>query len=113
MTKIINFDQLAKEPIVTLVIDGQKHDMVEATVETFIENMKAVQSLGLNADPVAEIEVGIGIITRAFPTLTEKQIRSWTLSQIQSLSELARGANGEVVTDNEEAAASGNDQTAN
>ncbi|MGV1754830.1 hypothetical protein [Agrobacterium sp. CG674] len=116
MTKIINFDSLVKEPLVIVVIDGVKHPMAEATVETFIQNMKAVEALGLDASPIAEIEVGVGIITRAFPTLTEDQVRKWTLSQIQNLSEIARGVNGEVVsTDEQEVAdanASGNVQPA-
>lgn len=116
MTKIINFDSLKKEPLVIIEIDGVKHPMVEATVETFLENMKAIEDLGLDASPRAEIEVGIGIITRAFPSLKEGQIRKWTLSQIQQLSEIARGVNGEIVTTDEDEAkkaeTSGNDRTA-
>lgn len=113
MTKIINFDSLKKEPLVIIEIDGVKHPMVEATVETFLENMKAIEDLGINASPRAEIEVGIGIITRAFPSLKEEQVRKWTLSQIQQLSEIARGVNGEIVTTDEKEAASGNVPTAN
>lgn len=104
MTKIINFESLKKEPLVIIEIDGVKHPMQEATVETFLENMKAIEDLGIDANPRQEIEVGVGIIARAFPTLQESDIRKWTLSQIQQLSEIARGVNGEIVTSDEEVA---------
>lgn len=116
-TKIINIGELKKEPLVTIVTeDGKKHSMVTASVETFIENMSAIEELGLNASPVKELEVIVGIVARAFPTLTEKEIRSWPIDVIQQLADTARGVNGEVATTDEAAAkeadASGNAPTA-
>lgn len=116
MTKIVNLDELRKPTPVVIIVDGKRHQMQPATVETFLENMKAIEELGVNATPSQEIEVMIGIITRGFPDLKEKQIRSWTLDQLRALSELARGANDEIVSDDEkeitEAAKSGNVQKA-
>lgn len=117
MTKIINLDTLKREPLVSIVVDGKRHDMQDATVETFIENMTALQNMSMNASPIEEIEVVLGIVLRAFPTLTDKQIRSWPLDTIRQLSEVARGVNGEVATTDAEQAAesakTGNDQAAN
>lgn len=116
MTKIINFDDLKKPAPVAIVIDGKKHDMKVASVDTFIANLKAIEGLGVAASPIQEIEVIVGIVHRAFPTLSEKQIRSWEITTIQALSDIARGVSGELVTDDkdaaEEAKASGNDQAA-
>lgn len=116
MTKIINLDSLASEPLVAITIGGKRHEMRTATVNTFIENMKAIESLGLNASPVKEVEVIVGIVARSFPTLTEDEIRNWPLDMIQKLSEIARGAGGEFVTNDadkaKEADKTGNVQSA-
>lgn len=117
MTKIINFDEIQKPAAVAIVYKGKRHEMVDATVDSFLTNMKAVDSLGLDASPIDEIEVTIGIILRAFPTLTDKLIREWTLDMIKQLGEIARGAGGEVASTDEdeikEANASGNAPAAN
>lgn len=116
MTQFINLDEIKREPLVTIQVNGQKHEMRTATVEDFIENMKAIESLGKNASLVQEIEVMIGIVARAFPTLPENDIRSWPIDNLQKLSEIARGLGGEIVTDNpekaKEAEKSGNAPTA-
>lgn len=116
MTKIINLDSLKQEALIIIEVEGKRHEMKTASVDSFIENMKAIEGLGLNASPIQEIEVIIGIVARAFPTLDEKQIRSWPITTIQHLSEVARGVNGEIATADEaaakEAAASGNAQKA-
>lgn len=116
-TKVINLADLRKEPIVTIVDEkGVRHDMVTASVETYIANAEAIEALALNAGPVKELETIVGIVGRAFPTLTEADIRKWPIDMIQQLSDIARGVNGEVATADEAAAkeanASGNDQPA-
>lgn len=116
MTKIINFDDLKTEPPVILVIEGVKHPMKNASVNVFVENMSALEKLGTQTTAKAEMDVIVGIIGRAFPTLKEEQIREWELEQIRQISDIARGINGEVVSTDakkiEEANASGNAPTA-
>jgi hypothetical protein len=104
MTKVINLQELArKEPDVVIVTtDGERHEMIPATVESFIENVKLVEGLGTAASVVDEMEVMIKIITRSFPTISEAEVRSWPLENLQSISDLARGQNGELVTTDEE-----------
>jgi hypothetical protein len=115
MTTIINFDDLKSEPPVILVIEGVRHPMKNADVETFIENMSALEKLGMAATAKDEIDVIVGIIARAFPTLTDAQIRKWELDQIKKISDIARGIGGEIVSTDEakidEANASGNAPT--
>lgn len=115
-TKIINLDEIRNPTPVELIVDGAKHKMKEATVADFIENMKAIDSIGVNATASQEVEVMIGIVLRAFPTLKAEQVRKWTFKQLRTLAETARGANSEIVSDDEEeiteAKKSGNAQKA-
>jgi hypothetical protein len=109
MTKIINLDAVSTEPDLAIVVDGKRHDMVKPTMQNFIDNMKLVEELGMNPSPVKEMESGIVIIRRAFPTITEKDLLGWTLERVQMLVDLARSSAGEIVTADSEEAASGND----
>jgi len=102
MTKIISLDSFIKEPVLVLEVEGVKHAMVPTTVETFLENMKDIEALSINATPVQELEITVRIILRAFPTLTEKQVKSWSLEQIQGIAEVARSVSGEVVSTEED-----------
>ncbi len=113
MTTVINIKELAAVPAVIIVDENDvKHEMKSATVQTFIDNVKLVESMGTNVSAVDEMEAMIKIILGAFPTLTEEGVRGWPLEVLSNISDLARGQNGEIVTTDEdkaaEAAASGN-----
>jgi hypothetical protein len=108
MTKIINLDAVADEASVIIEVNGKKHEMVKPTVRSFIANMKLIEELGLNPSPVKEMEGGIEIIRRAFPSITEDELLDWTLDRIQKLVDISRAAAGEVVTEDEQAAQAGN-----
>jgi hypothetical protein len=108
MTRIINLDTVIEEPLVIIEVDGKKHPMVKPTVASFLANMKLVEALGLSPSPVKEMEGGIDIIRRAFPTLTAEEMNEWTLERVQILVDISRGMSGETVTPDEAAAASGN-----
>jgi len=117
MTKIINLDELYKPNSVVIIVNGERHELKAATVETFIENIRAIENLGVNATPDQEIEAMIDIILRSFPTLTDKQIRQWRLEQLRAMVDFARGSNDEIVSTDEEemteAKNTGNDQKVN
>jgi len=117
MTKIINLDDIRKPTPLVIIVDGERHELKPATVESFLENVKLIEEIGVNATVTQEFEAMIGIITRSFPTLTEKQIRQWSVEQLRYLVELTRGANDEIASTDEEemieAEKSGNDQKAN
>ena len=100
-TKIVKLENLVRPTPLIIEVDGVKHPLVAATVETYIANMRDIQALAINADPVAELELGVKLIHRAFPTLSEKQIRGWTVDVIHQLAQIARGASGEVATTDE------------
>lgn len=91
MTKVVNFEALQDEPPFILMIEGKEHPMKIASVGDFVENMKLIETLGLKSSASEEIEVSIKVIARAFPTLTEAQIRTWQVTTIDKLFRIARG----------------------
>lgn len=108
MTKIVNLDALATAPKLTILVDGVKHDMVEPTVQSFIDNMTEIEAMGMNPSPLNEMKLGVKIIQRAFPTISEEAMSKWTLERLNMLVNIARSGGAEIVTDDAEEAASGN-----
>ncbi len=96
MTTIVNIDALQEEPPFILVIGGKEHPMKIASVQDFVENMKMIEDLGTTPTFVQELDVSIKVIARAFPTLTEAEIRSWQVTTIEKLFKLTRGENPET-----------------
>lgn len=115
MTTVINLQEIAQEPDVVIVTkDGKRHAMQPTTVQGFIDNVKLVEELGTDSSVVQEMEVMIKIITKAFPTIGEDEVRSWPLENLQSISDLARGQNAELTKDPQsEDGSEGNGQSAN
>lgn len=99
MTKVINIASLRKPAAVVIETeDGKKHSMQAATVGSFIENLKDIEELGLDASPIKEAEMTIKVIQRAFPTLERTEIDLWTLDVIKNLYEMILTINGEVAS---------------
>ena len=97
MTTVINLDDLTSEPKVVIKIGTAEHAMKPLSVQDLIDNLKLVEEMGMNPGIPAEIEAGIKIITRAFPTLTEEQIRALPVEVLMQLVAIARGGDGEVM----------------
>lgn len=108
MTKVINLDDVAEEPQIVISVDGKRHPMVKPTVKNWLANLKLVEELGLNPSPVKEMEGGIDIIRRSFPSLTEEELLEWPLDRIQRLVDISRSMAAEVVAETEAEAKSGN-----
>lgn len=102
MTKVINLDDLSTEPPVRITIGGKTHDMKVLTMQDLIDNLKTVEELGMNPGVAQELEAGVKIIGRAFPTLKESQIRNLPVDTLQQLIEIARGGTAEVAEEGEE-----------
>ena len=95
MAKLLDLDAVAAESEFVIKLNGTEHKLKPATVETFVANMKELEKLGVSASVAEELEVTIGIILRAFPTVTEAEVRALTMQQIKAISDFARTANGE------------------
>ncbi len=104
MTKIINIASLRKPAPVTIVVeDGSKHEMQPASVGDFLENLRQVEALGIDASPIAEAELILDTIDRSFPTLDRKVLEGWPMDIVKNLYVTVITANGEMVSDNPEA----------
>lgn len=93
MTQVVNFDALQDEPPFILEIGGKSHPMKIASIQDFVENMRLIETLGANSSFLDELEVSVKVIARAFPTLTEDEIRGWQVGTIDKLFKLSRGEN--------------------
>jgi hypothetical protein len=105
--KFLDLDAVAVEEEFTIKLNGKTHKLHFATVETFIANMKDFEKLGLNASTAEELDITMTILKRAFPTVTEEEMRNLTIHQMQAINDFARTANGEK-TNITEASSEGN-----
>lgn len=96
-TKFLDLDAVASNVDFSLKLNGKAHKLVEPSVDTFINNLKDVQSLSLSASPIEELEMSIKMILRSFPSIPEQELRDLRLTQIQAISDFARTAGGEAV----------------
>lgn len=102
MTKVINIAALRKPAAVVIEDeDGKKHEMVPASVSSFLENLKEIEALGVNASPIQEAELILGVVKRSFPSLTSEQIESWPIDIVRNVYVSIIMANGEMVAENE------------
>lgn len=91
MTKILNIDDLVEEAPLVIEMRGKKHEMKPSTMGDFIANMKDLESLSAAPGVVAETEITVRIILRAFPTLTEADVMSWPTAAIGRIFDIVRG----------------------
>lgn len=112
MPTVINLDALVSETALIIVVKGKEHPMANPTVGGMLINMKEVEDLGLNPSMSKELETGMRMVIMAFPSLTEQDIKDWSLAQMNHVIQMARGAAGEIATTDEAEAKSGNAQKA-
>mgnify|MGYP001354347228 CR=1 FL=1 len=98
---VIKLESLVRPSPLVIEVEGVRHELVPASVETYIQNMRDIEALALNASPVDEIELAVKLIGRAFPTLKAADIRGWSVDVIYQLAAIARGESGEVASTNE------------
>ncbi|WP_456868330.1 hypothetical protein [Galbibacter sp. BG1] len=108
----LDLDAVAPEAEFTLKLNGKKHALKVATVETFIQNMQDLESLSINANAAEELKVALAIVKRAFPTIPDEDLNNLTVLQVKAIADYAMQANGEKVEKIEEGA-EGKEQEAN
>jgi hypothetical protein len=97
MTKFLDLDAVTKEAEFSVKLNGKDHALKIASVSTFIHNQREMEKLSLAATAAEELEVVLGIISRAFPTMPMEEIRELNLIQLQAIKDFAMSANGEKV----------------
>lgn len=86
MTKVLNLDQLETTIDKVVTIKGVDHRMTPLSVEDFINQMKEIDEATSSEMTALEMyELSLRVILRAFPTITEAQLRTLNTWQIDAL----------------------------
>ncbi len=88
--KTLNLDALAKSNR-TLTLNGKTHNVLEMTVENFIETTKAADELGEDASAPVQMEATIKMISRSVPSVEPAELRKLTLEQLTTIIKYVRG----------------------
>ena len=91
MTKLLNVDILSSE-VRTLVLGGEEHDVIEMSVENFLETTKAAEVLQASDAPLSEqVEKAVELILRSVPTAPRALLLKTPLRHLQTIVAFARG----------------------
>ena len=90
--KTLNLDAFAAA-VRTITLGGKSYNVVEMTVENFIETTKAADALAANTDATIadQIEATIAMIQRSVPDLTTAQLRGLNFDQLGTINKFLRG----------------------
>lgn len=88
--KTLNLDALAKTNR-TITLGGKDYEVVEMTVENFIETTKAAEKLGDSASFVEQMEAAIEMILRSVPTIERNTLNRLSLEQLTTIVKFVRG----------------------
>jgi hypothetical protein len=110
-TNYLDLDAIIPEDEITVKLGGVEHKLVPITLEDFVRNTKAVQAMGAQVDPEAEMAMVTDMLFRAFPTMTPEITGKLTLIQLNKLLEFAMEHNGAKQVQKEAAAEAKTDPT--
>jgi hypothetical protein len=86
-------------------LGGLEHKLAQVSVEDFIANTKAVEAFRNGVQGVeAEIELAIGMLKKAFPTMIDDMLRKLNILQLNKLVEFSQRNNGTKKVEEEAAA---------
>lgn len=91
MTKILNIDTLSSDQR-TVVLGGVEHQVLEMSVENFIETTKAAELLqSTDATLTAQVESAVSLIMRSVPTVSRETLVKIPLRHLQTIVGFVRG----------------------
>lgn len=88
--KTLNLDVLAKANR-TITLGGKTYEVVEMTVENFIETTKAAERLGDDSTFVDQVEATIEMILRSVPSIERDTLKKLSLEQLTTIVKFIRG----------------------
>lgn len=104
---VLNLDELSKQTR-TITIKGQSHEVIDMTVEDFIETTKAIEEMEKKekVSDVDEVVSAIGIISRRVPTLSVDELNKLSMEKLSLIMKFIQGqmdeekaAKGEIKED--------------
>ncbi len=88
--KALNLDDLSKESR-TITLDGVVHEVLDMSVENFIETQRKSDQLGENATDVEQIEAYVEMIARSVPSLGSPKLRSLSVDKLTRILKFLNG----------------------
>ena len=100
MTKnMLNLDAVPSTSTETVItLDGEEHQMTQMSVGDFIDSAKLALKI-TGEDPLAEFDLAVGMVTKSFPTINKKRLRSLTMDQLHAMIDFIRDVNSGDVGD--------------
>lgn len=89
---ILNLDEFETSIQKTVVLNGKRHAFAPFSVEDFINNLKEIDTYSKKDEiPVTEFfEHMIRMVTRAFPTIPEADVRALPMEKLKALSDFVK-----------------------
>jgi hypothetical protein len=99
--KVLNLDKLA---VVTrqVVLFGEKHAVVDMTVENFIETTTQAEALASEESPVKQVESAVEMVVRSVPTASPAKLKRLNMDQLKAIIEFIRGDDVDGVEETQE-----------
>ena len=91
MTKMLDLDSLVSEQRV-LRLNGRDHEMVEMSVEEFINLMRETDKLDAKTSFADQLEMMVDLVSRRFPSIPKEELRALGLTKLNAILEFARAS---------------------
>lgn len=88
--KALNLDDLVAERR-TVTLFGKEHDVIDMTVEKYLETVKAAENMDENTSMDVAMDASIDVVLRCIPTLTKDALKQLSLKQLGAIIKFARG----------------------
>ena len=93
MTQFLNLDEFETKIDKRVVLKGNTHNFVPPSVGDFIEQLKEMEEYAKKTEvPVSEyMEHMVGVVKRAFPTITDDDLKTLSMPKLKKLTDFVRG----------------------
>lgn len=81
---VLNLDDLSKARR-TITLGGKDYEVVDMTVENYIETTKKAKELGENPNEIEQMEAYIEMISRSIPGLEAKVLRGLSVEKLMMI----------------------------
>lgn len=82
--KILDLDGLEESEVVTIVLNGTRHQLKEMSVQDFIWSQQEIKRQD-KLDELGQFESLLKLLARQFPTATEAEFRALPMSKLRKL----------------------------
>lgn len=90
--KVLNLDELETGIEKTVILNGRRHRLQPFSVQQFIDNLKEIDAYAAMEVVTAQevVEHMVRMISGAFPTIPEAEIRALPMEKMKALSDFVK-----------------------